>query len=156
MSGCDKHTKSIDVKHSKPVDLITYIHKLQYCIYSKICSCHPHFSLTFTLSYIVVTPHRAIQNPETNCLFFPSTTDWSLHLNCNPISCNLVFRGLWKLVSKPLCSGSLWDRTAKARGIDLEDLSSAVCFFFIFSFCFSSSVTFLADKGPRQTNQPHS
>lgn len=97
---------------------------------------------------------RAIRNQESHCLLFPLSTSWSLHLNCNPISC----RGLWKLVSKPLRPSSLWVRTAKVlRGADLEDLfSRRMLSFFIFSFCFSSFVTFLPEKGPQQTNLSHS
>lgn len=103
------------------------------------------------LSNTGVTVSTATQNQGTNCPSFPSSTSWSLHFNSNPISYSLVFMGLWKLVSKPLCPSSLWDRTAKVlRGTDLEDLSVAMCllFFFIFSLCFSSCVTFLTEKGP--------
>lgn len=64
------------------------------------------------------------------CSFHQAPVEVSISI-VTPISC----RGLWKLMSKPLCPSSLWDRTAKVlRGIDLKDLSSAVCFFFFFFF----------------------
>lgn len=95
-----------------------------------------------------------MQNPRKNwnCLFFPSSTSWSLHLNSNPISCNLMFRGLWKLVSKPLCPSSLWDRTAKVlRGMDLEDLFLATSIFFFFALSFLKlSFLFLRDIPARE------
>lgn len=91
------------------------------------------------LSNAGVTVSTATQNQGTNCPSFPSSTSWSLHFNSNPISYSLVFMGLWKLVSKPLCPSSLWDRTAKVlRGTDLKDLSVAMCllFFFFSAFAF--------------------
>ena len=62
------------------------------------------------------------------CSFHQAPAEISIS-TVTPISC----WGLWKLVSKPLCPSSLWDRTAKVlRGGDLEDLSSAACFPFFY------------------------
>lgn len=95
-------------------------------------SSYSNFCSFFCFSKVIT--HQWLPNVEVSRLLHKKKNFVCCsHQISNPISYNLILRGLRELLSKPLCPSSLWDGAGKVlRGLHLDDLFLATSLSFSF------------------------